>query len=143
MPTDEEEGYIIAIQQYLKGGEWTKVLRGFLDDNCRTFHEEEHGAGYHHEHWQVFRTFRQSAEDTLGEVLSEIGCSEDLFVSILDKYATTPPKGPSEAAVKEVYKTLLAYDDFTQFSELMASRAEELKQEEEYRKRRHSSGHGE
>lgn len=139
MPTlEEEEVYIQGLNQYLKGGEWVKVLHGFLDRHCHAFREEEN-VGYLPEHYDIFQSFRVVADEALSQVLSDLGCSEETFVSILEKYANTPARGPTDAAIKEVYKTLLAFDDFRSFSELMACRYTELQAQEDYFNNRKAS----
>ena len=58
-------------------------------------------------------------------MLRSLDCSTEKFVTLIESYSTQPLRGPIDAALKELVKTLLALDDFMSFSLLMQERAEE------------------
>lgn len=59
------------------------------------------------------------------QMLRSLNTSTEKFVTLIECYSAQPLRGPIDAALKELVKTLLALDDFMSFSLLMQERAQE------------------
>ena len=116
--------WIDAVSQFLKGDEWRRSVKGFVDTNCSAFagSEEEHTHGQ----YDVWRQFRDLVDGQIEGVIAQLGGSPETFCKACDERLARDDRGPRDAAMKELLKQLLTFDDFANFHEMMREHSLEL-----------------
>jgi hypothetical protein len=124
-----EAAYVIdALENFLRGPQWKNTMNTFVNSHCAMFAviDGEHGHGQH----EVFRNFRETVDGLLEGVLSDLGCSPEIFIDALEKRQRRPEGGPRDAAINEMVRTLMTFERFDIFKVMMHDRNRKLEDQE-------------
>lgn len=88
----------------------------FLDEYCITFdNEDENKLGY----TPIHRQFKQLVEELIGELLAELGVTQEQFMEACEMAEKNPIH-------KKIVDQIVAVDNFVAFKKLMCKRNAEL-----------------
>jgi hypothetical protein len=127
---EEEDNSIVidAVENFLRGSEWRSVVNEFVNSHCAMFAviDGEHGHGQH----DVFLSFHDTVEGLLDGVLSSLGSSPEKFIDALKEREHAPERGPRDAAVNNMIRTLMTFERFDIFKVMMHERNKKLEEQE-------------
>ena len=117
-----------ALHEYLASQEWYDTIGVFIESHCALFETTSSSTSGEFDHGQftVFREFTEISEQILNNMLSNLGGSLSLLEQALDEHSTLPPTGPRDDARKAMISTLLTYDSFPHFCEMMRSKSSKI-----------------
>lgn len=114
------EVYIDLLHSYLNDNEWKKNIETFVESNCSSFKNINE---YNHEHYDIWKNFKEIVEQILDMTLSQVGGSIEALEKSLDEIASETPNGPRDEITKDILNRLLTYDDFLVFAKMMKDEA--------------------
>lgn len=91
----------------------------FLYEYCIIFDNEDENKL---EYTDIHRKFKQLVEELIGELLAELGVSQEIFLQACDKAEKNPIH-------KKIVDQIVAVDNFVAFKKLMCKRNAELNQQ--------------
>ena len=122
-----EDVWIDAVSQFLRGNSWRKKVVNYVDKNCILFAEDDNEiTAFTHGQYEIWRDFKNMVEDSISSVLNDLGGSSESFSKACDERLAEQDKGPRDAAVKDVLRKLLTYDNFEDFGFMMKLRWREI-----------------
>ena len=122
-----EDVWIDAVSQFLRGDSWRKKVVNYVDKNCILFAEDDNEiTAFTHGQYEIWRDFKNMVEDSISSVLNDLGGSSESFSKACDERLAEQDKGPRDAAVKDVLRKLLTYDNFEDFGFMMKLRWREI-----------------
>ena len=119
-----EEILIDAVSQFIKGSSWLDPIDKFSRDNADMFTEAVSATSeFNMAQHQIYRDYEVLVEELIDGIVSDLGCSSDLFVKALGDKISRNAQGAQDEMVNELIEALLAYDDFKTFAHCMHSYA--------------------
>ena len=101
----------------------------YLDEHCIIFDNEEENrleyTGIHNvslKSSHCVQNFKKIVDDLLGELMSELGVTEEQFMDACDKASANPLH-------KKIVDQITAVENFTAFKKLMVKRNQELNEQ--------------
>jgi hypothetical protein len=127
MDDSMDDCWIDACQQLINSSGWLRKTAEFIDANCHTFkgggdHKEEYSLDVH----GVYLKFQELVNGIIEGTLEELGGNTEALVKALDEAAHTESSGPRQQKAKALMSALLTYEDFSNFSSMMAARQNEI-----------------
>ncbi|OQR81037.1 hypothetical protein ACHHYP_16830 [Achlya hypogyna] len=119
------EFLVDAVRQFLQGDEWKVPVSQFMDMHKIAFvglqgTQDEHTLQHH----QIFMEFKEMAERLLEQIVADLGCDGASLVAALEEAVAREAGGPKEEETLVLVQTLLSYDNFTSFCNLMGQYVE-------------------
>lgn len=118
-----DEIWTEAIQNYLLSEDFQHNIQSFLQSKTYLFtkadEEKETEGGYRHIQHKAWTEFQDLVEQMLEKVLEELGGTFDALEKALDERVSAPPRGPRDAAEKEILAQLLTFASFVDFCHMM------------------------
>ncbi|TMW62605.1 hypothetical protein Poli38472_005223 [Pythium oligandrum] len=116
----EDKTFLVdAVAQYVQSETWQQAITEFLEANYLWFppeteekaQETKKGVGYTMEQYGVFQQFKEIVERLLEGVVSDLGCSGEDLVAVLEESARQGPSGERRFFIK----TLLSFEEYEEF----------------------------
>mmetsp|Transcript_30172 Transcript_30172/g.38922 ORF Transcript_30172/g.38922 Transcript_30172/m.38922 type:complete len:897 (+) Transcript_30172:103-2793(+) len=139
-----DEIWTEALQNYLLSQDFQENVQKFVKKQAYLFDgsNQAKDADFDHRHHKVWKEFQDIVETMLEKVLEDLGGNFQALEKALDERASEPPRGPRDAAEKEVLAQLLTFDDFTQFAHMMQRVARGGKEEADFQQDYADTGEG-
>jgi len=119
-----------ALHEYLHSTEWFNTIGVFIESHCALFDTPTASSAstgeFDHGQYTVFREFTEISEQILNNMLSNLGGSLTLLEQALDEHSTLPATGPKDDARKAMIGSLLTYDSFPHFCDMMRSKSAKI-----------------
>ena len=117
-PEGENDWFFDIIINFLRSPRWKTPIMSFLDEYCIVFDNEEENKL---EYTKIHGDFKKLVEELIGELIAELGVTQEQFMEACEKSATNPIH-------KKIVDQIVAVDNFVAFKKLMCKRNAELNQ---------------
>ena len=115
-----DEILLDAVDQFVKGNGWSGPINEFIGKHSHLFSEND-SEEYDVEQYDVFLQFGELIDSLLRQVVQDLGCSEDMLITILKDSVNKESRSTRDDQIKALLDTILMHDDFPQFHTLMLS----------------------
>merc|ERR1712070_908224 len=105
----ENDWFFDIIINFLRSPRWKTPIMSFLDEYCIIFDNEDENKL---EYTDIHRKFKMLVEELIGELLAELGVSQEIFLQACDKAEKNPIH-------KKIVDQIVAVDNFVAFKKLM------------------------
>ena len=112
----ENDWFFDIIINFLRSPRWKTPIMSFLDEHCINFDNEEENKL---EYTPIHNKFKKLVEDLIGELIAELGVTQEIFMEACDKAESNPIH-------KKIVDQIMAVDNFVAFKKLMCKRNAEL-----------------